>query len=398
MKNQNEENLIEEILDRGVENIYPSREFLEKKLRSEEILRLYTGYDPTAPFLTLGHAVTLLKLKQFQELGHKIIILIGDFTAMIGDPTGKSKARVKLTAEQVKKNYQVYREQIGKIIDLNGLNPAEMKFNSQWLGKLNFSEIIELASNFTVQRMLERDMFEKRMKEEKPIYLHEFLYPLMQGYDSVVMDIDGEVGGNDQTFNMLAGRALMKNLKNKEKFVLTLKLLTDSSGTKMSKSEGTSISLAETPENMFGKVMSWDDSMIINGFIICTRVPMAEIQIMEKQMKNDEVNPRDLKIKLAFEITRTLLGDKEAETGKNNFERVIQKKEEPAKILFLKPKNYRLVFVLVEAKLAASYSEARRLIEQGGVKVNFIKATSPLQILKGGDVLRKGKLNFLKIK
>jgi len=214
---------IEELLSRGVENTYPKKEFLEARLKSGEQLTFYTGYDPTGASLHIGHGITMLKLRQFQDLGHKIIMLIGDFTGMIGDPTDKTSARQKLTRKQVLENCKNYKKQSEAILNFKGSNKVEVKYNSKWLGKMSFEDVVELSSHFTVQRMMERDMFESRMKEEKPIYLHEFLYPLMQGYDSVAMDVDGEVGGNDQTFNMLAGRTLMKDLKNKEYFRRTTK-------------------------------------------------------------------------------------------------------------------------------------------------------------------------------
>src|SRR3989338_493506 len=201
---------IEELLSRGVENIYPKKEFLEKELKSGRQLTLYTGYDPTAPSLHIGHGITMLKLRQFQELGHKVIMLIGDFTGMIGDPTDKTATRKRLTRKEVLENCKNYQKQAAAVLEFSGSSKAQIKYNSKWLAKLNGEELLELAGHFTVGQFLERDMFQRRLAEAKPIYLHEFLYPLMQGYDSVAMDVDGEVGGNDQTFNMLAGRTLMK--------------------------------------------------------------------------------------------------------------------------------------------------------------------------------------------
>ena len=215
---------IKELLEKGVDNIYPNREFLEQKLRSGKKLTIYQGFDPTADTLHIGNSVGLINLKQFQDLGHKIIFLIGDYTAMIGDPDKKT-VRKQLTHEQVIKNCKSYKEQAGKILNFSGKNPVQLKYNGKWLSKLTFKDTLELLANFTVQRMIERDLFEKRIKDGNPLYLHEFMYPVMQAYDCVAMDIDGEIGGSDQTFNMLAGRDLMKKLKNKEKFILTTKLL-----------------------------------------------------------------------------------------------------------------------------------------------------------------------------
>ena len=387
---------IEELLTRGVENIYPKKEFLEKELKSGRRLTLYTGYDPTAPTLHIGHGITMLKLKQFQELGHKVIFLIGDFTGMIGDPTDKTSARQKLTREQVLENCKNYQKQASTVLDFDGENPVEVKYNSTWNAKLSFADVLELASNFTVQRMLERDMFEKRMKEQKPIYVHEFLYPMMQGYDSVAMDVDGEIGGNDQTFNMLAGRDLMKVLKNKEKFVLTTKLLTDDSGKKMGKTEGNMIALSDGAEDVFGKVMRWSDGTIAPGFELCTRVPMEDVKKMQTEMKKG-ANPRDFKLKLAFEVTKTFLGEAAAEKGRERFATVIQDKERPDEIPELKPSVYDIVTILVESKLAATKSEARRSIEQGGVKIDDKKVSSIEEKVKKGSVVQKGKRFFVKI-
>ncbi len=390
------ENKMKTLLERGVENIFPKKEFLESRLKSGDILTIYTGYDPTGPSLHIGHAITLMKLRDFQELGHKVIMLIGDFTALIGDPTDKGAARVQQTREQVLENCKLYQKQASSILKFDGENPAELKFNNDWLSKLSFADVIDLASHFTVQQMLERDMFEKRMEEEKPIHLHEFLYPLMQGYDSVAMDVDGEVGGNDQTFNMLSGRDLMKDLKGKEKFVLATKLLVDSSGKKMGKSEGNMIALSDTPEDMFGKVMRWSDEMIVPGFEICTRVPMHEVDAIQKEMHLG-ANPRDFKLNLAYHITQMFLGDEAARQGRDHFSSVIQSNEKPLEIPEFKPSAYDIITVLVEAKFVESRGEARRQIEGGGVKVNDEKIESIETGVKVGDVVQKGKRFFVKI-
>ncbi len=394
MKTNTDPQKIEELLSRGVENIYPKREFLEAQLKSGKQLTLYTGYDPTAPTLHIGHGITMLKLRQFQELGHKVIMLIGDFTGMIGDPTDKTSARQKLTRKQVLENCKNYKKQAGAILNLTGKNPVQVKFNSKWLAKMSFADVVELSSHFTVQRMMERDMFQNRIKEEKPIYLHEFLYPLMQGYDSVAMDVDGEVGGNDQTFNMLAGRTLMKDLKNKEKFVLTSKLLVDSSGKKMGKTEGNMVAFSDTPEDMFGKVMSWTDGMIKNGFDLCTTMPVVEIEKYLKEIPN----PRDQKLLLGYEIVKTFLGEPEALKAQQNFIRKFSEKETPDDIPELKPTALDIITVLVEAKICKSKSEARQVISQGGVKINDKKVEGFEMQVKAGDVVQKGSRFFVKIK
>ena len=285
---------INNLLSRGVENIFPNREFLEAKLNKKEKLTIYLGIDPTGKNLHLGHIIPLRKLSEFQKLGHQIILLIGDFTARIGDPTDKTATRKKLTTEQVAENLKEYKKQVSKFISFSGENKALLKFNSKWLAKRTFEEIIELTSLITVDQMLKRDMFVRRMEENKPIYIHEFLYPVMQGYDSVAMDVDGEVGGNDQTFNMLVGRDFMKKIKNKEKFVIATKLLTDPEGKKMGKTEDNMVSLDQGPDDIFGKIMSWNDNLIMPGFELCTDINTEEVLRIN--------NPKEQKILLAKEI------------------------------------------------------------------------------------------------
>ncbi len=263
---------VKAFLERSVESVYPDLGTVERALSSGKRFRIYSGIDPTGPTLHLGHLIWLRKLAELQKMGHEVIMLIGDFTAMIGDPTDKGAARVRLTRAQVLANCKQYKKQASKFISFTGKNPAKLVFNSKWLAKMSFSDVVDLASHFTVQQMSERDMFEKRLKEGKPVYLHEFLYPLMQGYDSVAMDVDMEIGGNDQTFNMLAGRTLLREMKGKEKFVITMQLLTDTSGKKMGKSEGNMLTFDDAPEEMYGKVMSWTDGMILPGFRLCTDV------------------------------------------------------------------------------------------------------------------------------
>lgn len=400
MNSEEKKQKIEELLSRGVENIYPNVDFLRALLLSDKKLTLYTGYDPTAPSLHLGNGLTMLKLRQFQDLGHKVIMLIGDFTAMIGDPTDKSAARRKLTPEEVKANCLNYQAQSSHILRFDGDNPVEVKLNSEWLGKLSFADVVELASHFTVQRMMERDMFEKRWEAGQPIYVHEFMYPLMQGYDCVAMDVDGEIGGNDQTFNMLAGRHLMQDLKNKEKFVLTIKLLTDNTGRKMSKSEGNVIAMDDSPEDMFGKVMSWPDEMIINAFTLCTTLPLAEIKEIEIAMA-EGANPRDYKLKLATEITRLFLGEEAAQKGLDHFSTVFQSKELPDDIAEFVVDSEGVIEALLSSGAVASRSDARRQIEQGGVKINgeVIKdIDAKLPIGEDKILLQKGKRFFAYIK
>ena len=385
---------IDELLDRGVEHVYPSRDFLEARLKEGKQLSLYLGIDPTGPDLHIGHSIQLRKLRAFQDLGHKIILLIGDFTGMIGDPTDKSATRVRLTREQVLENAENYKEQAGKILDFGGENPVEVKYNSEWLGKMSFADVVELASNFTVQQMLERDMFDNRMKEGKPIYLHEFFYPLMQGQDCVAMDVDGEVGGNDQTFNMLAGRTLMKATTGKEKFVVTSKLLADPTGKKMGKSEGNMIRLSDTSDEMFGKIMSWTDGMIIPGFEILTKEDFAAV---EKELTGG-ANPREVKARLARAVVAQYFDEAEAQAASDRFDQLFQKKERPDEIPEHKISGpMSIVDALVDSGLAKSKSEVRRLIDGKGVKVDDVVVESYEQEVGPGTLIQKGKRHFVKL-
>jgi len=395
-----DKNKIEEVLMRGVENIYPNREALEKVLMSGKKLRIYNGIDPTGK-LHIGHGVVLKKLRQFQNLGHEVIVLIGDFTARIGDPTDKSAARKKLAKAQVEKNAANYKKLIGKILDLKKAN-VRFLHNEEWTNKLKPEDMLELASYFTVSRLLERDMFQNRLKEGKEINAHEFLYPIFQAYDSVTMDVDMEIGGNDQTFNMLAGRTLMRKMKNKEKFVLTTKLLVDPTGKKMGKTEGNTINLDEAAEEMYGKIMSWPDELISVSFELCTDVPMAEVEKIKKEIAGKNVNPRDLKMRLAFEVVKIYHGEKKAKAAEEYFVKTVQKKEAPEKISnFQFPiSNANIAELLVEVKLAASKGEAKRLIEQGGVKIdgNVIKDINKIvEITTNGVLLQKGKRGFARV-
>lgn len=378
--------MIDEILNRGIENVYPSREQVKERLEKEK-LTFYLGIDPTGPTLHIGHLVPILKLAALQKAGHKIYFLIGDFTAMIGDPTDKTAARKKLTREEVLANCQKYKEQASKFISFEGENPAELKFNSEWLSKMNFGDVLELASLVTVDQMLKRDMFDKRVKENKPIYIHEFMYPLMQGYDSVAMKVDGEIGGNDQTFNMLSGRDLAKSLNNKDKIVIAAKLLLDPTGKKMGKSEGNMISLDQTPEDMFGKVMSWTDGMVPLGFELFTTTSVPE------------GHPKDIKVALAKAIVTLCFDAETAEKAHNAFENTFSKGELPQDVQTVTvEKDTSLIDAVVTAGAVESKGEFRRLVEGGGVeiigqgKVKDVntKISAPIDV-------KIGKRRFLKI-
>lgn len=395
---------LQEVLTRSIDTIYPSRQALESLLNSGKQLRIYMGIDPTATYAHLGHATNYIILKRLHDLGHKIIVLIGDFTAMIGDPSDKNSARKRLTKEEVKENIKTFKKQISQILDFNDKkNPIEFEFNSKWLAKLSFADAVELASHFTVQRMLERDNFEKRLKEQKPLYVHEFFYPLMQGYDSVALKADVEIGGTDQTFNMLAGRTLVKAYQNREKFVVTTTLLENPvTGEKlMSKSLGTGIGLDENATDMFGKTMALPDEAIIQCFIDCTYLSMEEIKQLEKKLKAG-ANPRDLKIRLAYEIVKIYHSDKEAKIAQENFEKVFAKKEMPDDIVEIKLANKKInpVDLLITLKFVNSKNEAKRLVDGNGMKVNQEKVNSWEKDLnlKTGDIVQAGKRKFAKIK
>ncbi len=392
--------LIEEFLTRGVERVYPSKEALEKALSGDKKLTFYVGCDASAPSLHIGNAVQLAKAAQLQTLGHTIIFLIGDFTGMIGDPSGKQAARQQLDRAAVKNNAKVYKKQASAWLSFSGRNAAVVTTNSRIYDKMSVEAFIRLAANFTVQQMIVRDMFQERLKEEKPIYLHEFLYPLVQGYDSVALEVDGEIGGNDQTFNMLAGRDLMKAIEGKEKFVVTNKLLVDTAGKKMGKTEGNVVSLDASPEDMYGKVMTWPDSILSIAFEICTKLSWEEVKEIQKRLENTSLNPRDFKMRLAREITKIYHGEKKAAAAEIHFVKTFQKGETPEEMLSVNVKGSTLMEVLIETKLASSKGDARRLIEQGGIKFGgeVIKdINQKIVFSKEGTVIQKGKREFRRV-
>ena len=380
-----DEKIINRILTKGVEQILPTQDALKKLLTSGKRINVYQGFDPTAPTLHIGHTVGMRKLEDFRKLGHQVYFVIGDFTARIGDPTDKTSARVKLSKEQVENNMKVYIDQASKILDIfNKENPVKVVYNSQWLEPLNFADIIELASEFTVQQMLKRNMFQERLKADKPIYLNEFLYPLMQGYDCVMMDIDVEIGGNDQLFNMLAGRDLIMSRLKKEKIVLAGKLLETNDGKKMGKSEGNMIRLDDSANDIFGKVMAFTDQQLPIAFEILTSYDLNQVEEIKKRIKSGE-NPMVLKKELAFEITKDLKGEQEASSAKQYFESIFQKKGASERGIYttgvdipikeIEKDNIGIVELLVECNITDSKTQARRLVEQGAVYINQEKVT-----------------------
>jgi len=393
---------IEILLTRGVDHLYPTREELDKVLRSGKKLKLYQGFDPTGTDLHIGHMIGLRKLKQWQELGHEVIFLIGDGTGQAGDPSGKVSSREKFfTQEELRKNAKDYVMQASKIMNFEGENPVKILYNGDWLNKLSLVELLDLAGSFTVQQLIERDMFQDRLKKNEPINLREFVYPLLQGYDSVAMEVDLEIGGSDQTFNMLCGRTLLKAMKGKEKFVMTTPLLADSQGRKIGKSEGNVIGLTDKPVELFRKIMNLGDDVVVKGLEYLTDVPMEEIKEIEKKIAGGE-NPMQFKKLLAREIVKQLNNDQDAKGAQGEFEKVVQNKELPTDIptINYSNKSVTLSDLLVELNLIESKSDAKRIISQGGVSINDISQTNPIEMIspKDNDIIRAGKRKYVKIK
>src|SRR3989344_198386 len=314
---------IDELLSRGVDKIYPSKEELEKVLRSGKKLKLYQGFDPTGTQLHIGHMVGLRKLAQWQKLGHHVIFLIGDGTGQAGDPSGKTTGRNRfMTREELRSNAKDYVMQARKIIDFDAEN-VEILYNGDWLNKLTLVDILELMKHFTLGQIAERDLFVERKKKGEEINYRESFYPLLQAYDSVAMDVDLELGGTDQTFNMLQGRKLMKSMKNKDKYVMTTPLLTDSSGVKIGKTEGNVVALADKPYDLFGKIMALGDDVIVKGLEYLTDVPMDEVKNIQSKLEERE-NPVEYKKLLAFEIVKQLNSEKEAKAAQEYFEKTVE--------------------------------------------------------------------------
>jgi tyrosyl-tRNA synthetase len=380
---------IDDVLKRGVEKILPSEEGL-KKLMEERKITLYQGFDPSMPSLHLGNLVGIMKLRQFQKLGHKIIFLIGDFSGMIGDPTDKLSARKKLSRDEVLENAKNWQHQISNLLNFEGENPAEIKFNSKWLDKVSFKDLVEISSNFTVQQMIERDMFQKRIQENEPVYLHEFLYPIAVSIDCVEMDVDLEIGGNDQLFNMLAGRTLMKSLKNKDKYVLATKLLVDKEGKKIGKTTGNALFLNSTPGEFFSGIMSFPDETIFPGFELLTEVEMADLE--NKILKD----PMAEKKHLAYEIVRLIWGEEDAKKAQMVFEKTFQEKEPDYNISVDSGNN--LANTISPYTNLKSISDAKRFINQGSVDVNGKTCKDPTLRLNSGDKIKVGEKVFLAVK
>ena len=388
-----------EVLKKNAVDLVSESELLEK-LKEKRPLKVKLGVDPSRPDLHLGHAVVLRKLKEFQDLGHHVILIIGDFTARIGDPSGRNSTRPMLSEEEVKKNANTYAEQAFKILDRE---KTEIRFNAEWLEKMNFADVISLAGKYTVARMLERDDFAKRLKEGIPISISEFLYPLAQAYDSVAIQADVELGGTDQLFNLLVGRKIQEEYDQKPQIVLTMPIIEGTDGKlKMSKSYGNYVAFNDEPSEMYGKIMSIPDELIIKYMRLLTDIPEKDIENYEKMMQSGKINPRDVKMKLAREIVSFFYDEETAKKAEENFIKVFRRKEIPDEMpeLYFEPGEYNIVDLIDELKILPSRSEIKRTIMQGGVYFNNQRISNfkDTVIIENEHLLRIGKRKFYKIK
>lgn len=397
-----------ETITRGVAEIVPEEELAQKLKRSLEQdrpLKVKLGLDPTAPDIHLGHTVVLHKLRQFQELGHDVVLILGDFTSRIGDPSGRSETRKQLTEEQIMENVATYKEQVGKIIDLER---ASVVFNSSWLAPLTFAEVIELASKYTVARMLERDDFARRYREGLPIGVHEFLYPLMQAYDSVALHADIELGGTDQKFNLMVGRDLQREFGQEPQVAVMVPILEGLDGVqKMSKSLGNYIGISEPPGEIYGKTMSLPDELIVRYFELVTPLDLEEVRRIKNNLASGVLHPRDAKMRLARELVALFHGEKAAEDAEREFVAVFQRREMPEDMPEVtlgrsdldENGGIWLPKLMVRAGLVESTSAGKRMIIQGGVKVNGEKVTDPDSpvTVEDGMIVQVGKRKFARI-
>ncbi len=401
--------LIDRFLTWAVDKILPTTEGLEKKLKSGERLTAYMGFDPTGPYLHVGHAMGIRALRILQQLGHRVIFLVGDYTARVGDPD-KDSTRELLTPEKIAKNMQGWKDQAGQIIDFEDEdNPVEFLHNYEWLSKLNLEELIKLMSTTTVQQMMERDLFARRLKENNPIQLQEFIYPLMQGYDSVAMEVDLELGGTDQIFNMMVGRDLVKKYLNKEKFVRAQQMMPAPDGITMSKTKGNGINLSDSATDMYGIAMSYSDEQIMTGLRLLTDTPNEELKEIEQALEKGE-NPMEYKKLMAYRIVDVIKGNSQAQEAQAHFEKTVQgesRSEQDTTKISLDKLSKRLDHLKKQGDLATiisemhsiSKSQAKQLIKQGGVEVNEKKLTDLQQEVNLGlnDIIKVGKRNWYEI-
>jgi tyrosyl-tRNA synthetase len=387
------------IIKRGTDEII-NEDLLIKKLKSSKPLIIKAGFDPTAPDLHLGHTVLLNKLRQFQDLGHTVIFLIGDFTATIGDPTGKTELRPVLSPEEVTKNAETYKEQVFKILDKN---KTVVKFNSEWLGKLTASELIQIIGSYSVARMLERDDFKKRFKSNKNISIKEFIYPILQGYDSVALNADVELGGTDQKFNLLMGRYFQSvnkpNDEDAKQVIITLPLLEGLDGVKkMSKSLNNYIAIKDTPKDMFGKIMSISDDLMWRYYEILSNISSSELKNIKKDAALGVINPRDVKYNLGLEIVTRFYNEVDAENAKDEFTKIFQQNKNPENIELKEVQSMPLPNLLKHIGFVKSTSEARRLIAQKALKINDeVEDSITLELPNGLYLLKLGKKKFIKV-
>ena len=380
---------INSLLNKGIVDVIV-REDLEKKLKSGKKLRIKLGIDPSGSDLHIGHMVVVKKLREFQDLGHHVLLLFGNFTGQIGDPTGKNQTRKIKTQEELEKNAQKYIDQVKVVLDVKNI---EVCWNADWLATLNFSDVVTLASNFTVMQMMERDMFQDRLKKNLPISLHEFLYPLMQGYDSVALKADVELGGTDQTFNLLAGRTLQKAYGQEPQNILTMPILEG-------KSENNYIGVSDAPNEMYGKVMSIPDDLIVKYFELATNVSLDELNEIKNELKNGK-NPRDLKMRLGRELVKIYHGENVVKIAEDNFINVFRNKDIPDDMpeIKIKKEKINIIDLLIEGNLVDSKSEARRLIDQNAVSINEVKKNDINEVimLDKGMIIKVGKRKFGRI-
>lgn len=392
-----------DLIKRNTVEIIPEDELvrkIEKSIKESKPLRVKLGCDPSRPDLHIGHGVVLQKLRDFQDLGHKAILIIGDFTAMIGDPSGKNRTRPALTLEETRVNGKTYFEQASKILNTNNL---DIKYNSEWLDKMTFGDVIKLASKYTVAQILERDDFTKRMDAKTPISLHELLYPLSQAMDSVAIESDVELGGTDQTFNLLVGRAIQEAYGQPSQCIVTCELLEGTDGVeKMSKSMNNAICFTDSPKDIFGKSMSIPDKLILKYFTLGTMLGKEELAGIKSELEDPKTNPRNLKVRLGYELVKKYYDEESAKYAQNEFETIFVKKEIPDDIPEFKmdAKEVKLVTLIKENEMASSSGEAIRLIKQGGVTIDGEKITDDKFIVKPERdfVLKVGKRKFLKVK
>ncbi len=396
---------IHEVMTRAVVDVIV-RDELEKRLRSGRKLRVKLGIDPTGPLLHLGRSVPLFKMRQFQDLGHQVVLIIGDFTALVGDASDKDSLRPMLSPEQIEANMATYKEQIGKILDLN---KVEFRHNSQWLRPLNFTDVIRLASKFTVAQMIQRENFSDRWDQGKPIGLHEILYPLMQGFDSVAIEADVELGSTDQLFNLMAGRALQEDYNQPPQAVLLTNMIAGTDGRKMSTTWGNGIYILDEPRDQFGKIMSMNDDVITLYMESCTRIPMSEVEQINKGLEDGSIHPMDAKKRLAWEIVKMYHGEAAADQAKADFERQFQERGIPTEIPIVpieqaaggranQAGEVGILDLLINTGLAPNRKQAQRLVEQGGVRVDEERITNRAHTLKPtpGMILKAGR-SFVKL-